>query len=66
MCLKKEIENLLSSFQIVKSQIKLENPEWYESWKSGGFLIDSNIVSYYPNIEGYFDLSKEDDEFEEE
>jgi hypothetical protein len=66
MFIHEEIENLLSSFSYLKSEIRRENSEWYARWKAGGFLIDSNIVSYYPNIEDYLTLDVDEEPEDEE
>ena len=49
------IEALINRYQKVKHIIQQEDPDFYEQWKAGGFLIDSDIVSMYPCLEDYLE-----------
>lgn len=63
-----QIQKLLDLFEQVKREVKNENPNFYERWKAGGFILDSNIVSMYPSLEEYDEplYDEEEDEYDEE
>lgn len=47
--------NLCNSFEFLKKTIRTEDKNLYEQWKAGGFLVDENVVSMYPNIHEVYD-----------
>lgn len=56
-----EIENqLFTAFNNLKRFVRLKNESLYERWKAGGFLVDNNIVSMYPNAEEVLEALRED------
>ena len=59
--------NLFSAFNDLKSEIRRRDKTLYEQWKAGGFLIDSNVVSMYPNAEDVIAILQDeiDDENDE-
>jgi hypothetical protein len=66
-----EIENsLYSAMESLKRIARDKNKHLYERWKAGGFLVDTNIMSDYPNAQEVIeDLQNEneddsDDEFD--
>ncbi len=42
---------LFNSFNSLKELAKHHTPNVYEQWKAGGFIVDDNIVSMYPNAQ---------------
>jgi len=67
MTLKERIENLVCEYMEIKREIRQINPRFYERWKAGGYLIDEDIISMYPNINDILDtLPEEEDEDEDE
>lgn len=42
------ITQLYERFNEAKEMLRDENPAFYRQWKSGGFLIDENIMSMFP------------------
>ena len=68
MSLTKKYEALIELFNEIKDEIEERDPNEYARWKAGGFILDTNIISMYPNldevVEGLGD--SEDDEEEEE
>lgn len=48
--LQEDLENFVERYEDLKSLICSLDPEWYEQWKAGGYLVDSDILSMYPNI----------------
>ena len=48
--LQEDLENFVERYEHLKSLICSLDPEWYEQWKAGGYLVDSDILSMYPNI----------------
>jgi hypothetical protein len=64
-------EELMSAYYDLKTEIKNRNKYLFERWKAGGFIIDEDIISGYPNLQkvleelGEFD-DEETEDFEEE
>ena len=64
--LKEAFEEMMDNYNIIKHEIRVSNPQLYEQWKAGGFLVDEDIMSMYPNItevmeEMGYDENPEDD-----
>jgi hypothetical protein len=38
-------------YEQLKREVRERDHTLYERWKAGGFLVDSDILSMYPNIE---------------
>jgi hypothetical protein len=51
MLMKNKYKKLMEIYSELKREIQVKNQSLYEQWKAGGFLIDSDIVSMYPNLE---------------
>lgn len=49
--LRGKIDRLLTAYTEVKRSVRTADARLYERWKAGGFIVDSDIVSHYPNIE---------------
>ena len=60
MTLKERIENLVGEYMEIKREIRQINPRFYERWKAGGYLIDEDIISMYPNINDILDTLPEE------
>lgn len=63
--LKEFYEGLMENYNEFKLAIKRENPQAYERWKAGGFVVDESIVSMYPDATEVFEqtyVEPEDDE----
>lgn len=64
--LREQIDDLYALYDSIKMEIRRKDPQAYERWKAGGFLIDEDIVSMYPNLqtvsEGLEDTFDEDDD----
>ena len=46
-----EAGELMRLFASIKQRIRKLSRHKYEAWKAGGFLIDTSVVSMYPNLE---------------
>lgn len=58
---------LLESFEFIKEYVRRSDRHLFERWKAGGFLVDTSIVSQYPNIEEVMEsLGTDDYEDEDE
>ena len=58
-----KIQELLGLYQEVKQDIRRLDKMTFERWKVGGYLVDSDIISMYPNLEKISsDLDLEDPE----
>lgn len=44
-------EILIEVYNEIKNRIRRKNKTIFERWKAGGFIIDSDIMSMYPNVE---------------
>jgi hypothetical protein len=57
-------------YQELKQEVRRADRSLFERWKAGGFVVDTDIVSMYPNLEevaealGWLDESEESDEEE--
>lgn len=65
MDLHDSIEELYILYNEIKDEIRRSHPNFYKSWKAGGFLIDEDIMSMYPCLSS-FDSEDEDEEYEED
>lgn len=50
MSAKQIAEVLAIGLDLIKSRVKKVDKHLYERWKAGGFLVDDNIVTMYPNV----------------
>ncbi len=48
--LREQLETLLEAFNEIKATVRREDKPLYERWKAGGFIVDDNIHSMYPNV----------------
>lgn len=51
MSLTKKYEALIELFNEIKDEIEERDPNEYARWKAGGFILDTNIISMYPNLD---------------
>ncbi len=51
-------EILMEGFNSFKELVRRKSNIAYERWKAGGFIVDSNIMSMYPNAEETFESLK--------
>jgi len=42
------INNVYANWDLIKRLIKQEDPQLYEQWKAGGYLVDEDVFSIYP------------------
>jgi hypothetical protein len=56
-------EAMMDGFECFKAIVRDSNKNLYDRWKAGGFLVDTNIVSMYPNAQEVLDsLDLEEEE----
>ena len=48
--LEQQIDELYSLYQGIKNEIRHLDKYLYERWKAGGYIIDEDIMSMYPNL----------------
>jgi uncharacterized membrane protein len=60
--LKEKLQKMLDLYVEIKEEVQRKDPDLYERWKAGGFLVDSSIVSYYPDIDSVVESIKEEEE----
>ena len=59
-------EILVIGLDLIKSRVKKVDNYLYERWKAGGFLIDDNVVSMYPNVLEVVQSINDDDDDDED
>lgn len=67
---KQEIEEsfnkLMEAYNEFKTMVRQEDKILYERWKAGGFLVDDDILSMYPNALEVFNILSEKAQDEDE
>lgn len=43
-------QKFMELYRELKRHLRQVNPQEYERWKAGGFLIDGDILSHYPTL----------------
>jgi len=61
-----KVDELIEIFNEVKGEVRRRDDLLYERWKASGFLVDSGIISMYPNIEQVVERLEEEEDFEDE
>ena len=62
-----DFDKLMDLYQQIKQQIRQKDKHLYEQWKAGGFLVDNDIVSMYPDLTKVMEtLCDDEEEYEEE
>lgn len=68
--LQQSLEEINNGMEYIKRICKENDKNLYERWKAGGFIVDTNIVSMYPNVDevvgSLIDDLEEDEEEEGE
>lgn len=49
------VGELYNSFERIKRFVRKSDSFLYERWKAGGFLVDQDIISNYPNLNQVID-----------
>lgn len=61
------VESIYADWDLLKRLVKEQDKNLYERWKAGGFIVDENIVSMYPNLVEVCEvINDEEDEEDEE
>jgi hypothetical protein len=65
------LEEINNGMEYIKRICKENDKNLYERWKAGGFIVDTNIVSMYPNVDEVVgslidDLEEDEEEFDED
>ncbi len=66
MSLRAKMELVLDSYAAIKEEVRRKDSYLYERWKAGGFLVDGDILSDYPNLEQVVDEMESTEELESE
>lgn len=66
MSLTQKLNDLCGLFQEVKKEVRERDEFLYEQWEAGGFIVDTNVLSMYPNIEEVVEQLGDEDHDEEE
>jgi hypothetical protein len=43
-------EQMMELYETLKQEVRKRSPFLYERWKAGGFIVDSDVLSMYPNL----------------
>lgn len=65
MSAKQIAEVLAVGFDLIKYRVQKVDKHLYERWKAGGFLVDDDIVSMYPNMSKVVESIDDDDEYDD-
>lgn len=60
--MREKFRQLMELYQELKQEVRLKDRHLYEQWKAGGFLIDNDIISMYPNLEKVLDIIGDEEE----
>lgn len=60
------LDVLMRAYNEIKENIRQTDSRLYQQWKAGGFLVDTDIVSMYPNISEVVESLTESEEEDEE
>lgn len=63
--LQQSLEEINNGMEYIKRICKENDKNLYERWKAGGFIVDTNIVSMYPNVDEVVESLMEEEEEEE-
>ena len=65
--LSEKYEQMMELYCELKQEIRMRDKYLYERWKAGGFLVDEDIMSMYPNLTKVVETltDREEDEDEE-
>jgi len=66
MSIQETYDSLMSLYNELKHQIQRSDRNLYERWKAGGFLIDDDIISMYPNLTQVVEILSEDNDVDNE
>ncbi len=66
MPIQETYNSLMSLYNELKHQIQNSDRNLYERWKAGGFLIDDDIISMYPNLTQVVEILSEDNDVDNE
>lgn len=50
MTLQEKADKILELLEEVKREVKQKDAHLFEQWKAGGFIIDPDIMSMYPDL----------------
>lgn len=51
----KDIDNFFRLYDQLKEHVRRSDKNLYERWKAGGFIVDTDIMSMYPNLSEVLD-----------
>lgn len=66
MDIKKQFEDMMDTYYQLKELIRRHDKHLYERWKAGGFIVDNDIISMYPNMENAIDSMATEENLEDE
>lgn len=61
-----DINDCMHKFNTIKNEIRRDFPGLYERWKAGGFLVDEDIISMYPNMQNIYEYVELEEQLEED
>lgn len=59
--LEQQIDELYCLYGDIKNEVRRLDKYLFERWKAGGFLIDEDIISGYPNLSKCLEILQEDE-----
>lgn len=49
--LQERFDKMMSLYEELKYEIQQSDKHLYEQWKAGGFIVDDDVMSMYPNMQ---------------
>lgn len=62
MTLQEKADKILELLEEVKREVKQKDAHLFEQWKAGGFIIDPDIMSMYPDLTKVAELLSDENE----
>lgn len=56
-----KVELLYDLYSEIKAAIKIADKTEYQRWEAGGFIVDENIASMYPNLKEVWETLEDSD-----
>lgn len=60
------LEEFLEAYDILKRYIRQKDRHQFERWKAGGYIVDPDVMSMYPNLENVLEAIDDPDEEDED
>jgi hypothetical protein len=59
--MREKFEQMMELYADIKSEVRKRDKHLYERWKAGGFIVDDDILSMYPDLGKVVDQLSDDE-----